>query len=190
MSAELTRKQLDDLAAKVEGFVGEDWEQGTADDDVHCEDEGDGTALVMDWEHLMMLLDCNHHDCGAEMAAALVAMHNALPALVQMARASLGLAERLATLESAVSAAEPDRKHWRGMFWSQNREWQADSKQRQAERAQLGSDLATARRELGEVRERMQSAERVMYAFMRLDPNVPRMAHEHHVKYAALKGTP
>jgi len=92
MSAELTREQLDHLEAAVKGFVGENWEQGTADDDVHC-DGDDGTALVMDWEHLMMLLDCNHHDCGPEMAAAIVAAHNAFPVLLQMARAHLAHVE-------------------------------------------------------------------------------------------------
>lgn len=81
----LTVSQLDALAKAVEGFVGEDWEQGDEQWDSFAE-WGDGKVLVLAGDPLQVIFDCGNHDCGVEMAAAMVAMHNALPALLGMAR--------------------------------------------------------------------------------------------------------
>lgn len=70
----MTPAELDSLEAAVKGCVGDDWSTG---DDSSCEVYTDKGTLVMD------LCD---HDYGPEIATGVVAMHNALPALIEMAR--------------------------------------------------------------------------------------------------------
>jgi hypothetical protein len=105
MSDELTSEQLDELESAVKGFVGVDWEQGCGDCEANFGVEN-GRAAVVDEEHLGVLLDCSDHDCGPEMAAALVAMHKAFPALLRMAQSSIQLRKRMAECMTALRAEQ------------------------------------------------------------------------------------
>lgn len=78
-----TLKQLATLRATTQAFVDRDeWAQGKSNDpgDPH----GDGTALVVDPRTHETILDCSGHLDGEQFAAALVAMHNAFPSLLDM----------------------------------------------------------------------------------------------------------
>lgn len=149
MSAELTREQLDELEAAVKGFVGEDWEQGCGD----CESQfnvDNGLAIVVDGNHDQVLLDSSDHDCGPEMAAALVAMHNAFPALLQMARDGESLLSENERLRAALhrdktglaAALNEVRKIAEGYRWIGDGEWGSYSNEEHTQE--------TLRRETGE----------------------------------------
>jgi len=103
MKSTLTKEGVDLLEREVKGFVGEDWWVGNQAEDWR-EHDPDQAALVMGGDPDMVLLDCGHHDCGAQFATALVAMHNRLPALIDIAKDWLYLEAELAGMEHSARA--------------------------------------------------------------------------------------
>lgn len=103
--SDMTEKRIDQLEAAVKGFVGEDWEQGTEEWDAQAE-WSDGTVLVLAGDPQNVIFDCGQHDCGREMAAAIVEMHNAFPDLLQTARRCLDMEEQIR------KAADAKAAHW------------------------------------------------------------------------------
>lgn len=84
-SRELTTEDIEALERITKGFVARDgfsWRQGGEDDRVFTE----ASATIWGGDPEEMILDCSDHDCGPELAAALVAMRNAFPALLTIAK--------------------------------------------------------------------------------------------------------
>jgi hypothetical protein len=135
MSAELTADKLDELERVTDGFTcGEPWEQGSEDWDAQAE-WGNGTVLVVAGDPQHVIFDCGQHDCGTELAAALVAMHNAFPALLQAAREADTLRGENSRLRDALNrdktglaaALVEVRSVAQGYRWIPDGEWGSHS---------------------------------------------------------------
>lgn len=102
----LTPAELDALEVAIEGTVSPDhpWRQG---DDSEC-DEGtsphDAQSRV--WHEDTLVMDLCDHDYGPEIATGVVAMHNALPSLIAMAREAIRLRDEIKALEDENESLE------------------------------------------------------------------------------------
>jgi hypothetical protein len=90
--SDLTKEQLETLRTQTNGFVGTDWKTKSEIGNYYAHDPEQQALVVCDRSD-NMVADFGHHDCGTDLATAVAAIHNAFPALLDMALECLELRE-------------------------------------------------------------------------------------------------